>query len=71
MSTPRFTVYVDRPVLTTESVCMVVLDEADLKAQLDAHEAELRAAPYQAKIDKDPKTKQAKLYRLGEGWDLP
>ena len=53
MSTPRFTVYVDLPVLATERHCLVITDEADLKRQLAEREAALRAAPYVANKDWD------------------
>jgi len=69
MSTPRYTVYVDLPVLTTERHCLVITDEDDLKRQLAEREAALRAAPYVAKSQRD---KQGKLitYQLNKDWDL-
>jgi hypothetical protein len=70
MSTTRFTVYVDLPVLATERHCLVIVDEADLKQQLAEREAALRTAPYVAKPQRD---KQGKLitYQLNKDWDLP
>lgn len=70
MSTPRFTVYVDLPALTIQRHCLVIIDEDDLKRQLAEREAALRAAPYNAKPQRD---KQGKLitYQLNKDWDLP
>ena len=60
-------IYVTRPRLREQVVAMVVKDEADLKAQLAAHEASLRAAPYVAKPQRD-KSGNLTLHQLNKDW---
>jgi hypothetical protein len=62
------TVYVTHSVLTTARFCMVVKDEADLKEQLAAREAAVRAQPFVAKPDRDKSGKPV-LFELSKDWD--
>jgi hypothetical protein len=62
------TVYVTHTVLTTARFCMVVKDEADLKEQLTAREAAVRAQPFVAKPDRDKSGKPV-FFELSKDWD--
>jgi RecB family endonuclease NucS len=67
--TKRNVIYVERSVVTTERVAMIVVDEADMKAQLLKHEQLLREFKYVSKPDRD---KQGKIefHVLNNDWDI-
>lgn len=70
MSTPRFTVYVDVPVVVRERRVYVVVNEDDLKTQMAADEQKLKDTLAPSKPDKDKKGATV-LFQLNKDWDLP
>lgn len=70
MSTPRFTVAVDVPVVVRERRIYVVVDEDDLKTQLAADEQKLKDTLAPSKPDRDKKG-ATMMFQMGKDWDLP
>lgn len=70
MSTPRYTVYVDIPVVERGRRVYVVTGEDDLKTQMAHDEQVLKDTLVPSKPERDKKG-AVQLYLMGPGWELP
>lgn len=69
MTNTRNLVYVERTIITTEIHAMIVIDDADLKSQLEQHEASIRDFKYVGKSVKD-KSGKTVFHQLSSNWNV-
>lgn len=69
MSTPRFTVLVERSVITIEKAVYVIVDEADLKAQQKLYEQDLLKQKLTFKPARN-KDSSLLIHQLNKDWNV-